>query len=121
MFILKYCPKDKEKASLLNIYESLVRDLCRPHLRPISPLADKGAAAAGSLGEHNPVRMLRSPLHKLRIEKKCIFTQTFILCPLYLDAGVILPVSHRLLEQGFMDAAASEQKVTSEMLSMIWA
>ena len=119
MFILRQWPK--EKGSFLNIYDSLVRDLCRPHLRPISPFADKGAAAAGSLSEHNPVRMLRSPLHKLKIEKKNAYLHKHFVSSLYLDAGVILPVSHRLLEQGFMDAATSEKKVTSEMLSMISA
>lgn len=39
---------------------------------------------AGSLGEHNPVRVLLGSLDKLH-------------------AGVVLPVPHGLLEQGFVD------------------
>ena len=50
-----------------------------------------------------------------KLRKNCKFTQTFCVYSLYLDASVILPVSHRLLEQGFVDAATSEQKVTSEI------
>ena len=52
-----------------------------------------------------------------KLRKNCKFTQTFCVSSLYLDAGVILPVSHRLLEQGFVDAATSEQKVTSDVIN----
>ena len=55
-------------------------------LGSVPPLADEGAAAAGPLCEHDPVGVLGRPLHKL-------------------DAGVVLPVPHRLLEQRLVHPA----------------
>ena len=37
------------------------------------------------------------------------FKMTWNVCYLYLDAGVVLPVPHGLLEQSLVDAAASDQ------------
>ena len=75
------------------------------HLRPIPSLADKGAAAAGSLREHNPVWVLGCPLHKL--DNNILYKIRYYNFCLYLDAGVVLPVPHGLLEQRLVDAAAS--------------
>ena len=58
------------------------------NLGTVAPLAHEGAAAAGSLREDDPVRVLGRPLHEL-------------------DAGVVLPVAHGLLEQRLVHPAAS--------------
>ena len=58
------------------------------NLGTVAPLAHEGAAAAGSLREYDPVWVLGRPLHEL-------------------DAGVVLPVAHGLLEQRLVHPAAS--------------
>ena len=57
------------------------------HLWSIATFADKRAASTRSLREDDPVRMLRGSLHEL-------------------DAGVVLPVTHGLLEQGLVNTTA---------------
>ena len=64
------------------------------NLGTVAPLAHEGAAAAGSLREDDPVWVLGRPLHEL-------------------DAGVVLPVAHGLLEQRLVHPAASEELVSN--------
>ena len=64
------------------------------NLGTVAPLAHEGAAAAGSLREDDPVWVLGRPLHEL-------------------DAGVVLPVAHGLLEQRLVHPAASEEPVSN--------
>ena len=67
----------------------MVRDrTVKAHLGAVAPLSHEGAAAAWSLRKDYPVGVLGRPLHEL-------------------DAGVVLPVPHGLLEQRLVHPAAS--------------